>query len=353
MYPLSSLPQLKDTALKCFVPWLKSKPLLLIGATILLSSCYYLEVARIQGEIWWNQIPLDEAIHKSSSPEEKRKLLLVQELIHFVENELQIDSKGNYQSYCPLQRPQVSFLLSACKKWSLEPKQWNYLVVGTLPYRGYRLQQDAEREAQYLDARDYDTYIRPVTAYSTLGWFKDPILSTMLTDEVEVLVETVIHELIHGEIFLKNAADFNEALATYMGVWGAQLFFAYKQQDERAQKLGLRMREKIRFSHFLNQVRKQLEQWYQNFPHQKQEALRQQQFNNFITTCKQQGFSYCHILSNNARILAFGTYYSEIEKIDRWLKKQGNLSFAEALAKLKKILVMEKQKPETLFETTK
>lgn len=330
---------------------LKTLGLLLI-ALFITSSCYYFEAARIQGEIWWKQIPLTKAINTAPSAEVERKLSLAYEVIQFAERELKLNPKGNYQNYCPLNRPQVSFLLSASKKWALEPKVWKYLIVGELPYRGYLQKEDVESEAQKLEAEEYDTYIRPVTAYSTLGWFKDPILSTMLADEDEFLVETLIHELIHTEIFIKNEADFNEALATYMGVWGAQLFFESRQQYDLAKKLKDRMREKILFSQFLNQVREDLKKWYALFPHEKKESLRQEKLHTIKESCQKQGLRYCHFLSNNARILAFGTYYSEIENIDNWVHTQNNLNFSATLTLLKEALNKKNLSPRDFFKIT-
>lgn len=327
-----------------------------LSSFFLLSSCYYLQAIQIQGEIWLKQKPLTEVINSpQTNPETKEKLELAQKVLSFCQKELGLSTHGNYEYFSDISRAQVSFLLVAAKKWELEIKQWHYWFVGYLPYRAYLRQSEAEQEAIRLEKEDYDTYIRPVLAYSTLGWFKDPLLSTMIPLSTDEWVETIIHELIHVHIFLKNQGDFNEALASYMGIWGALLFFEkheaeFKDGYTLVKQLKERLERKKKLAQFLKKTVSELGAWYEQISQQniRDEPLRKKQFEKLRLECETFGLGMCSHISNNARLLALGTYYSKIEPIESFLKKTP-MSFSEFLAFLKQKLLKDKLSPEEIF----
>src|SRR5690606_3806447 len=126
-------------------------------------------------------------------------------------------SDGNYSEVAWLDRRYVSWTVSASDPWRLQPYEWSFPIVGRVPYLGFFKEEEAREKEQELIQKGLDTYLRGVSAYSTLGWFEDPLLSSMLNYEDHVLAETLIHELVHTTIWIKNSTDFNERLASYLG----------------------------------------------------------------------------------------------------------------------------------------
>jgi predicted aminopeptidase len=127
------------------------------------------------------RVPIAEALKDPTlSAEEKHKLELAQKTREFAEKDLHLKPTENYTSYVKLDRPYVTYVVSAAPKWELKHYQWSYPFVGKMPYKGYFSEADAKTEEADLKKEDLDTYMRGVSAYSTLGWFKDPLLSSML-----------------------------------------------------------------------------------------------------------------------------------------------------------------------------
>ncbi len=119
----------------------------------------------------------------------------------------------------------------AAPELALEPRHWCYLLVGCAPYRGYFQRQRAQRYAAKLAARGYDTYVGGVPAYSTLGWFADPLLSSFIFWHEHDLAELLLHELAHGRIWVESDVAFNEAFATFVGRQGAREFLAQRRPE--------------------------------------------------------------------------------------------------------------------------
>src|SRR5690606_29809700 len=113
-----------------------------------------------------------------------------------------------------------------------EPYTWWFPIVGRVPYKGFFDFDEAHEQARRLDARGYDTYVRPSAAFSTLGWFNDPVLNTVLRYSDVDLVQTVIHELTHNTIYIAGQAGFNESFATFVGDRGAAAFFCDMEGPE-------------------------------------------------------------------------------------------------------------------------
>ncbi|MDH4247073.1 MAG: aminopeptidase, partial [Deltaproteobacteria bacterium] len=142
----------------------------------------------------------------------------------FATQELGLPQKGHYRFYTDLDRPQVSWLVVATPALSLREHTFCYLIVGCLGYRGYFLREDADAMAAELTAQGLDVLVRPVRAYSTLGWFDDPVLNTFLQGPEVDVVGTVIHELAHRRYFLSGDTAFNESYATFVEEAGLERF---------------------------------------------------------------------------------------------------------------------------------
>jgi len=159
------------------------------------------------------------------APATRAKLQLVLEARAFARDSLGLPAKDAFTQFTQLESDTLVLVLSGARKDRLEGKSWWFPVVGRVPYKGFFKVGDAERAERALAADGYDTYLRPSPAFSTLGWFNDPLLSTSLGADSVDLVNTVIHELTHNRYYAKNGAVFNESFANFVGARGAERFF--------------------------------------------------------------------------------------------------------------------------------
>ena len=163
----------------------------------------------------------------------RTQLLAVQRIREYASNQLALPDNKSYTQYVELNRDNVTWVVFAAPELSLQAKTWCFLIVGCVPYRGYFQEEKADKFAQQLIDQGLDVYIAPVTAYSTLGWFSDPVLSTMLNKGLTTTAEYIFHELAHQEVYIKNDSDFNEAFATAVAQAGVQHWLRNENRTER------------------------------------------------------------------------------------------------------------------------
>lgn len=200
-----------------------------LGAVSLLEGCsvgYLIHVGKGQLKIVCGSKPVEAVLRDPGLPEtDREKIRLVLEAKAFGETELGLTPSKNYTRYYLVENPPVAYNLTASPRLALEPHKWCFPIAGCLPYKGFFARERAVRESDRMSERGYDTYIRPVGAYSTLGWFKDPIFSTMLRYGDTDLVEVILHEMVHRTVFVKGQGAFNEGVATFVGEKGTEAFF--------------------------------------------------------------------------------------------------------------------------------
>jgi len=193
--------------------------LLLLLASGLLSGCestaYLAQAIHGQSQLLLDGKPIPELIAQpQTSPALRRQLTRVQEILDFAEQQLALPSGDSYRDYVALDRKAVVYNVFATPTWSLQPRRWCFPIVGCVLYRGYFALADARHYAEKLRRRGDDVYISGAAAYSTLGWFADPLLSSMLGGTPADLAGLLFHELSHRRLFLKGQTQFNESLAT-------------------------------------------------------------------------------------------------------------------------------------------
>lgn len=177
------------------------------------------------------QIPL-ETITKNDalSAEARAKLAWVPRVLEFAVSRLGLDPGDSYQTYVDTAGEPVSYVVSAAAPLALIPYQWQFPFAGRVGYKGFFDLDEARAEKERLEADGFDTLLTPVQAFSTLGWFRDPILSTMLEKDLPDLVDLLIHESVHRTIYFKaHAAEttaYNESLASHVAYEGTLLFLA-------------------------------------------------------------------------------------------------------------------------------
>ncbi|HRK07951.1 MAG TPA: aminopeptidase [Pseudobdellovibrionaceae bacterium] len=230
------------------------------------STGYVLRNAWAQVDLLWSREPLEKVLESPRLTEaDKAKLRLARDAKQFAELRLGLNRNLNYESFVQLDRDSVSYVINAAPIDRLEHHTWWYPVVGSLPYRGYFNREVTEREAKALAASgELDVHWRGVAAYSTLGWFNDPILSSMLRYDDYTLVNTIIHENVHATVFIKSNADFNERLATFLGNWAADLFFAERDGPDSAAVKAARAERSAEqiFSKFISKELDSLRDWF-------------------------------------------------------------------------------------------
>ena len=193
--------------------------------TFLLAGCdtlgYYRQAIVGQWQLISTRRDLDSVLQEPSLPDPtRRQLQLVKQLREFAAGELKLPVKQHYDSYVELGREFVVWNVFAAPEFSVDAKQWCYPVAGCVSYRGYFAEAEAQRFADSLRQQGLDVYVGGVAAYSTLGWFDDPVLSSMLKRDDGQLAATLFHELAHQLLYVKGDTVFNESFATMVEMEG-------------------------------------------------------------------------------------------------------------------------------------
>jgi predicted aminopeptidase len=188
---------------------------------------YYGHLVQGQGKIFWARTSVaDYTSTTAISPDLRAQFDLADSILVFAKT-MGLNTGDSYQSFYDTKGEPISWNISASSPTSFTPYLWHFPLVGALPYKGFFSRQRAERAYQELVDDGYDAILRPVSAYSTLGYFSDPLLSTMLDAPPDELANLILHELTHSTIFAEDNTDFNESLATFVGQKGSLLFLAH------------------------------------------------------------------------------------------------------------------------------
>jgi len=191
--------------------------LILLMISHFFSGCYTIKQGFTMIGYLNRAIPLEQA-------DDEEFIHLVNDIRSFAMNELGLAISKNYTKYVEIDRSYLAAVVSASAKDSFRRHEWRFPVVGSLPYKGFFNIEDARKERAILEKKDLDVWIRGVEAFSTLGWFKDPLYSYMREYSKSRLADLIIHELVHATVFIKGQINFNEELAEFIGTEGARLF---------------------------------------------------------------------------------------------------------------------------------
>jgi predicted aminopeptidase len=182
-----------------------------------------------QLEIVWNARPVEEFLQDPSFPDSlKQKLRLIDEIRKYAIDSLGLKDTKNYKTLYDQKNQEVMWVVQACEPFALQPKVWDFPIVGTVPYKGFFNKEKALNLRKELETEGYDVSVRNPGGWSTLGWFTDPILSGMLDRSEGDLASLIIHEMVHATVFVKDDVDFNENLADFIGDTAAYYFLKYK-----------------------------------------------------------------------------------------------------------------------------
>ena len=189
-----------------------------------------------QLEIIYNTRPISEILKDNNVADSlKQRLLLVVDIKAYAVNKIGLLPNDNYTTFYDQKGEVALWNLLACPPYSLNPVKWSFPFLGSFPYKGFFNLEKAKKEMKNFQEKGFDVRIRPVSGWSTLGWTKDPILSSMLQRSEGSLAELIIHELTHGTIFVKGNVVFNENLASFVGEQGAKEFLISRYGKESLQ----------------------------------------------------------------------------------------------------------------------
>lgn len=311
------------------------RALLLAGLALPLGGCqlgYFGHLAAGQIEVLRARQPIEELVAApDTDPALRARLEAVRDARAFAVEALELPDSGSFNSFVQLDRSYVLWNVFAAPELSLQPKRWCYLFQGCLAYRGYYAQQRARDEADRLEDAGFDTYVSGVPAYSTLGWFDDPLLWSMLYWDDATLIETVFHELAHERLYAADATAFNESYATFVGREGLRQWRAARD-DAPPTNIAQRCR-RADFVALVSDTRETLEAVYaRDMPDAVKHAAKQAAIDDLraryreLRDTRWDGYdgydSWFEAPINNAKLLPVGLYH-------RWVPAFAAL-FAEA-----------------------
>lgn len=298
-------------------------------------SCrFYGQAVRGQWQMLTAPQPIADFLASTNTPAKLRtQLELVLRVRKFAERELHLTANRHYLNYADLGRRYVVWNIYAAPEFSLEAHRWWYPFVGSLKYRGYFSEQSARDYAAKLKTGGLDVHVGGVEAYSTLGWFPDPVLNTFIDREEDELAELLFHELAHQKVFVAGDTDFNEAFATAVGREGVRRWFRAEQKPEALAKYEAGLGHETDFSRLIFQTRDELTALYirTNLP---PETMRTEKVAAFERLRASYGVQkqkwggrgeYDRWFAkelNNARLNTISTYYELVPGFAALLKKQ-------------------------------
>ncbi len=299
---------------------------------------YYLHLGVGQWRLIWDQRPIEDVIADvDTTPRIRERLALAQDIRSFAIDRLGLAGSDNYTTFSDIGEGPVVWALTVCEPDELSPHRWSYPVIGSAPYRGFFDRERGRLEKARYDERGFDTYLRGVSAFSTLGWFRDPLLSSVLQYPPLDLADVIIHELMHATIWIENDADFNEQLASFVGREGARAWML-ETVEGGADSLAARSRLKADrdlYRSLMHGLATQLDSLYRSDVSRAQKLLRKSEVIDELRQSAEdapwQTGRYVDPESwtiNNATLGLFRTYNQSSDIFDRVLERSGDLKSA-------------------------
>jgi len=244
-----------------------------------LSGCagpaYYSQAIAGHLHLMRSRVPVSELLaDPGTDPELARRLRLTLEMRQFAEDKLFLPANGSYSRMAITGKDAVTWNVVAAPEFSVEPRLWCFPIAGCVAYRGYFDRRRAEEFAVKMVKKSFDVMISPAVAYSTLGWFEDPLLDTMLKYPDAILAGIIFHELAHERLYVPGDTGFNEAFAGFVEQTGVQLWLSDSGRSDELGQWEARKRASMQFNGLLKETREQLLAVYSSG--QPDETLRQE-----------------------------------------------------------------------------
>ena len=252
-----------------------------LGALVLVSGCssveYYAQAVSGHLEVMWRAEPIEQRLHEASTPAPLReKLERVLAIREFASRELALPDNDSYRRYADLGRPYVLWNVFAAPEFSVTPVQSCFPFAGCVSYRGFYSEEAAQRHAAELAQQGDDVYVGGVSAYSTLGWFSDPVLSTFIQYPEPEVARIVFHELAHQEVYIKGDTVFNESFAATVEEEGLRRWLEHEGTPAQRAAYADSLRRRSEFAALVLKYRARLAGFYARpvSPEEKREGKR-------------------------------------------------------------------------------
>jgi len=285
---------------------------------------YYAQAVGGQLELMARTQPVASVIADPVTPQPLReRLQLARAIRDYASRELKLPDNGSYRSYADLGRPYVVWNVVAAPEFALEPVESCFPVAGCVPYRGFFAREDAERHAGRLRAAGHDVNVRGVPAYSTLGRFDDPLLSTFIRYPDAELARLIFHELAHQRLYVKGDSTFNESFAVAVERAGVQRWLAATGREALLQRFLEGQKLSAGFMANLAQTRARLEALYRE--RISPEAMRERKRAEFAELKKTMDANprFRDMEANNALLASFATYTQLVPAFEALLADEG------------------------------
>ena len=228
---------------------------------------YLVRAAWEEGKILARRRPIADIVQDPMTPAATRsKLQVVLAARTFAADSIGLRARESFTTFSRLQHDTLVLVLSAAYRDRLEAFTWWFPIVGRVPYKGFFDFGAARTTARKLDREAYDVYLRPSPAFSTLGWFNDPLVSTSLNADSLDLANTVIHELTHNTFYASGQAVFNESFANFVGARGSAWFFRSRGQPNAADEADARWGDDKLMARFWERLYHSIDSTYRAHP---------------------------------------------------------------------------------------
>ena len=296
------------------------------------SISYYGQSVIGHSKLMLARVPLDKAARQAELDSDEallEQLSLAKQLRHYSVDSLSLPDNSSYSNYVPLEREFPVWTVVAAEEFSTKAKQWCYPIIGCASYRGYFSKRSAQKYAMSKRDAGFETTVGGAGAYSTLGWFSDPLLPSMMRYGVSDFAETLFHELAHQQLYIKGDSGFNEAFATVVGEQGALLWISEhhpQSKDDYQRRLAVR----DDFSNLLLGLKSNLDKLYSSdLEKQEKRSAKQQLFSQLNTdyeALKSEKWNGLAVYDawmsdrmNNAKLASFGTYRDQVPAFEKLL----------------------------------
>lgn len=307
---------------------------LLLSSTACGDLLYLSRLGWHQSYVTFHSVPVEEVLRsEEADPLTKERVRFIQDVKRYGEERLGLKRTRNYSKFFEARGP-LLYVITACEKDRLDPYCWDFPIVGRVTYKSFFRFEEAIREKELLDRKGYDTFLQQVAAYSTLGWLRDPIFSTMLEWNESILAQVILHEMVHATVYYRDETDLNEQIATFIGNRGAIDFLRerYGSGSKEVTLAIMYQEDDFIISRWIDRTCKRLSAFYEQ-PISRDEKLRRRQeifrsikeeFSEIKAQLKTDGYKDFDTLElNNAVLLAYRRYVHHLDRLKAFYEHFG------------------------------